>query len=189
MALDRDASEALVSLWGALNDARSDQVVAEVLPACHLVGPVLSTVLFRAGIRTVLTGTSDSWDIAWLLHTATAWLPPDFSHLLALRETETLIRAEIADSERKSRDVRATDRNAFFTAQVATLQIFRELARAGRATALAMEIIAAGSNFRRDDWLLEELRRTNFNKDHPCWREGFEGLAVGVEALSRRMDG
>lgn len=72
---------------------------------------------------------------------------------------------------------------------MATLQIFRDLARAGRVAELAREIVVVGSNFRRDDWLLEEFRRTHTVRDHPSWGEGFEGLAVGVEALSRRMGG
>jgi hypothetical protein len=188
VTVHRDASDALLSLWDALNaTSEADERIQEALPACHFVGPVLSTVLFRAGVRTALPDAADAWDIAWLVQTATMPLRDKAAHLLALSETEALIHAELAGDQQPLEEVRTSDRNAFFTAQVTTRQIFWDLARAGRATELGLEIVAVGSQLRRDDWLLEELRRTHLKQDHPSWGEGFEGLAVGVEALSRRM--
>ena len=180
--MNRDASAPLLSLWDALITA---QGIADVLPACHIVGPILSTALFRAGIRVAFADVLDPRHIARVLLAASRSVPdPEgAAHLFARREAEALIRADVGGEMPLVEHVKASKRNAFFTAQVATREIFQGLAREGKAQELGRQIVAVGESLTADDWLIGALRGP-----HPSWSEGIDGLAMGVRALARRME-
>ena len=152
---DGSESSPLVGLWSAM---REGDVSTSALPLCHLQGSLWSALLFRASIHEEFDSMSDPQHISQRIYEICRVVPErDRERLLARREVEAIIRAEINNESNLVRYVRESPRSAFFAAQVVTREVFVAAAGAKRSESLAARIIEVWDRFARADWFYEAL--------------------------------
>src|SRR4051812_20231781 len=135
----------LLGLWAAM---REGDVAATALPHCHLQGRLWSALLFRAAIWDEFHEVSNPRHITRRVHEMCLVVPEtDRERLLARRETDAIIRAEVNGELDLIQYVCNSSRSAFLTAQVVTRGVFVAAVRSGHAIRLARQIVEAWHAF------------------------------------------
>lgn len=152
---DGNGQSPLLGLWAAM---RAGDVAATALPYCHLQGRLWSALLFRAAIRDEFREVSDPRHITQRVHKICAMVPEaDRERLLARREADAIIRAEVNGELDLIQHVHDSSRSAFLTAQLITRDVFVAVVKSGHSTRLARRIVEAWQAFGDEDWLLKAL--------------------------------
>lgn len=130
----------------ALRDGRG---IVRALSVCNKNFPALSAVFFRAAIRWKFGSSYDIREVTRYIAAFRDGVPSDYRWLIAPRETEAFIRAEVGKETRLVRDISVDSQPWLSGMQGIMRAIFDEAAAsASGRSALAGEVIRASGDHR-----------------------------------------